>query len=295
MLLLFSDRGFVCVLGQEFARVTVYPLIFYWWRRLLCFVLLRRQTGVQQMRRTIVCVTLLTGTLYCPFVSAQTVLLTQTNRGSYDGAGVGPFGSGDIPNADYHVGDLRDPRGHECYPGCSDDYRNYLVFDMSTILQQITTAQLEMSVAGPGGGTLYSGAGFFSGDASENFELHDVITPIATLLDRSDKIGTHADLGNGVLYGSRTMTAADQGTVITIVLNSSAISALNAATGLFAMGGSLTTLDSFANYEMAFSSSGGAANVTRLRLTVVPEPSTLLLLGIGAISLLGRRKAKAHR
>jgi len=40
-------------------------------------------------------------------------------------------------------------------------------------------------------------------------------------------------------------------------------------------------------------SSGGAAQVTQLRLTLVPEPSTLLLLGIGAISLVGYRKAKS--
>ena len=116
--------------------------------------------------------------------------------------------------------------------------------------QLITSAQLELAVPGPGGGGVFSGAGFFIGDPSENYELHDVVTPIATLLNRTDRIGTHADLGNGVDYGSRTMTAADQGTVVTIELNSSAIAALNAATGLFAMGGSLTTLDSSAKLRI---------------------------------------------
>jgi hypothetical protein len=164
---------------------------------------------------------------------------------------------------------------------------------MSSVTQLITSAQLELAVPGPGGGA-FAGAGFVSSDPSETYELHDVITPIATLLNRTDRLGTHADLGNGIVYGSRIMTAADQGTVVPIELNSSAIAALNAATGLFAVGGSLTTLDSAYNYEFVFGSSGGVAQLTQLRLTVVPEPSTIFLLGIGAISLLGYRKAKSH-
>jgi hypothetical protein len=88
------------------------------------------------------------------------------------------------------------------------------------------------------------------------------------------------------------MTAADQGSVVEITLNSSAIAAINSTHGLFGMGGSLTTLDGLANNEVAFGSSGNATDIRELRLTLVPEPSTLLLLGIGAISLLGYRKYK---
>jgi hypothetical protein len=238
-------------------------------------------------------ITLLIVLLACSLVSAQTVVLTQTSRSWYDAAGISPFGD-DQPFGNYIAGDYRDPNGHGCYPGCSDDYRNYFIFDMSSVTQLILSARLELSVPGPGGGVPQSGNGFLSSDASENYELHDVVTPIATLQNRTDRMGTHADLGNGVVYGSRTMTSADQGTIVSIELNSSAIAALNAATGLFAMGGSLTTLDSFYNYEFVFGSSGGIANVSQLRLTVVPESSTLLLLGIGAISLLGYRKAKSH-
>ena len=39
------------------------------------------------------------------------------------------------------------------------------------------------------------------------------------------------------------MTAADMGSVVEITLNSAAIAALDAATGLIGIGGSLTTLD----------------------------------------------------
>jgi hypothetical protein len=53
---------------------------------------------------------------------------------------------------------------------------------------------------------------------------------------------------------------------------------------LQSMGGTLTMLGNVMSYD----SSGIIVGTT----TVVPEPSTLLLLGIGAISLLGYRKAK---
>ena len=48
------------------------------------------------------------------------------------------------------------------------------------------------------------------------------------------------------------MTAADNGSVVEITLNSSAIAALDAATGLIGIGGSLTTLDGLANDEHTF-------------------------------------------
>ena len=64
--------------------------------------------------------------------------------------------------------------------------------------------------------------------------------------------------------------------------------------GLIAIGGSLTTLDGLANDEYTFGLMLATTQTLReLRLTLVPEPSTLLLLGIGAISLLGYRKAKS--
>ena len=88
------------------------------------------------------------------------------------------------------------------------------------------------------------------------------------------------------------MTVADQGKVIEITLNAAAISALDAATGLIGIGGSLTTLDSLPNLEATFAGTNSGTEITRLQLTLVPEPSTLLLLGIGATSLLGYRRAR---
>jgi hypothetical protein len=84
------------------------------------------------------------------------------------------------------------------------------------------------------------------------------------------------------------------GSVVEISLNSSAVAAMNSTHGLFGIGGSLTTLDGLANNEYTFGTSGSITDLSQLRLTLVPEPSTLFLLGIGAISLLGYRKAKSH-
>ena len=103
-------------------------------------------------------------------------------------------------------------------------------------------------------------------------------------------MAAYTDLGSGVVYGSRTMTATDMGTLVEITLNPAAIAALDSATGLIGIGGSLTTLDGVVNSEFTFGSSGGPTDTTELRLTLVPEPSTLLLLAVPAISLLGCRK-----
>jgi len=71
------------------------------------------------------------------------------------------------------------------------------------------------------------------------------------------------------------MSAADMGNVVEITLNSSAIAALDAATGLIGLGGSLTTLDGLANNEYTFGWTHIGSPISELRLILVPEPSTL--------------------
>ncbi len=72
-----------------------------------------------------------------------------------------------------------------------------------------------------------------------------------------------------------------------IELNSAAIDAMNLASGLFAFGGTVTTLNSVADEEtlLAFSDAGILSD-TQLELTVVPEPGAALLLAAG-VALLG--------
>jgi hypothetical protein len=105
-------------------------------------------------------------------------------------------------------------------------------------------------------------------------------------------VAAHTDLGDGIVYGSRTMTAADSGNVVEITLNSSAISALDAATGLIALGGSLTTLDASANDEGTFGLTNLGTETTELRLTLVPEPSAGLLCMVAIFATLMCRKRR---
>lgn len=215
---------------------------------------------------------------------AQTVLLSATNRGYYDNTG---GRSPQSATSNYSAGDARGlpPCGQ-----CTNDIRNFFVFDLSGVTQPILSAQLELFMPGPPTpGWINS-----TSSGSEGYELHDVVTPIANLLDGTGGVANHADLGSGVVYGSRTMTPDDMGTVVIIPLNAASIAALDAATGLFGFGGSVTTLDGTASTELVFTNTGSQLPIetTQLRLTVVPEPATLILslAGIFFLPMRGNRK-----
>jgi PEP-CTERM motif len=204
-------------------------------------------------------------------------VINATNRGWYINSGSHnyPFSS----TENYVVGsDQKDPYLIE--------YRNFFFFDLAGVSQPIASAKLVLS------------AGHYdSGATTENYELHDVTTPIDVVLRPPNggiSVPNFDDFGTGVVYGSRTMGWPDFGTVVEIELNGAAISALNATHGPFGIGGSLPTLNSsLPNGEIVFGSTGSSKSISQLRITYVPEPSTLMLLAIGAISLLGYREAKS--
>src|SRR5262249_51241355 len=150
------------------------------------------------------------------------VVINRTGRGWYSETGVHS-----VPmNVNYGVGDTHGPN---CQTTCFSDARNFFVFDLSGISQTIVSAQLQLDV--PAGG-------YDSPDPSENYELHDVTIPIATLLDGTGGIAAHTDLGGGVVYGNYLASFADViARKVDIPLNSSAIAAMNATHGLFGIGG----------------------------------------------------------
>ena len=237
------------------------------------------------MRRDIACVSTLTMLLIVllasSLVSAATIVVNQTDRGWYRESGTHQQG-----NSNYAIGDFRGGGG------LGGDYRNFFVFDLAGVTQPIASAKLALFVPAPTPAEpthKVTAARILAKTTSCTMSPHQ----LRHLRDGTGGVAAHTDLGSGVVYGSRTMTAADMGSVVEITLNSSAIAALDSAHGLFGIGGSLTTLDGLANYEITFGCTGHGTEITQLRLTLVPEPSTLLLLGIGAISLLGYRKAKS--
>jgi hypothetical protein len=191
---------------------------------------------------------------------AATLVVSTVDQGWYDERGFHDFN-----NMNYLVGNAT---GFGMGAGYVE-YRNFFVFDLSTVSKPIASATLALYELPP------PHAHFSSGDGSENYELHEVATAIETLTDGlGDQVAFH-DLGDGAVYGTRLLTASDMGTYVEVPLSASGVAALNSANGEIAIGGSITTLDSLPNKEFAFGHSGDDA--VQLRLEIVPEPGHVVL------------------
>lgn len=235
------------------------------------------------MRRVIVLKTALialaANAAFCLSATGQTFNVDVTDRGWYDETGFS-----DPSIIAYIAGDFR---GSGCQnSGCSADIRDFFVFNLSSVPAPIASAKLALSVPP----VVATPPGYSSADPSENFELHDVTTSISALLAGTGGVAAHTDLGSGIVYGNRSMSAADNGTVVEIPLNSAAVAAMNASSGLFGMGGSITTLDSIPNEEYEFGWSFTTNEIVQLRLSLVPEPSSATLCILSALSLICVRK-----
>ncbi len=158
--------------------------------------------------------------------------------------------------------------------------RNFFTFDLSRITEPITSATLALYVP-PNG--------YQSADPYENYYLVDVETPITRPLPYDSY--TYFDLGSGVFYGLRQMTADDDGKIVEIGLDYSAIYDLNHSHSLFTIGGFIPTLDSLSNNEYTFFATGNPTYVTELRLTVAPEPASAALVAFAAM-IFGVRRSR---
>ena len=118
-----------------------------------------------------------------------------------------------------------------------------------------------------------SGTVTFSGFTSGS--LFDMV--IYTATDNAAPIGTFAlndTLGTSVSY------AVGAGNTATFTNNSTR----HAFTNLTAVGGSVT-----------LTMSGGGAGLAGVQFSVIPEPSSALLIGLGALGLLARRTRRTRR
>lgn len=173
------------------------------------------------------------------------------------------------------------------------EVRDFFVFDLSSVTGTIIAAELQL--VNPSGG-------FSSGDASEDYDVFDVSTSIATLLaGGSGLTGIYADLGTGTTYGGKTVSSADNGTTVVVPLNAAFVSAANATSGQIAVGGAITTLDGdTSNIEIMFGAAGGPSN-TQLVLTIegeevpalsLPGVVLFLLLALVAIPVIRQLRAR---
>ncbi len=140
--------------------------------------------------------------------------------------------------------------------------RNFFVFDLSSIDLDIVSMELVV---------FNRINGYGSSDPSETYSLFDVSTDPLDLINGTGGTAAFMDLGTGVIYGSHIATSADNGSFITIALNSSAVADANAsAGGLWALGGAITTLDNLPlTGEFLFGESS-TSPATQLVLTFGP-------------------------
>ncbi len=169
-------------------------------------------------------------------------------------------------------------------------YNDFFVFDLAGVSQPITSASLR----------LYNPTnGYRSDDGNETLRIFDVNTPISSLLIGTGGTAAYYDLGMGTSYGSVVVDGSDVGSFINIVLNSAALSALNAAGGLFAFGGSLVSADD--GYDMLFGWTHLNYNPNFAQLSLqtqatnyssIPEPGLLSLVGLGFTALFFSRRGR---
>ncbi|ODU00665.1 PEP-CTERM sorting domain-containing protein [Thiobacillus sp. 65-1402] len=184
---------------------------------------------------------------------------------------------------------------------------NFFLFDLSGVSGPITTATLRLYNPDTSDSPSVP-YGYTSSDPTETFALFDVSTDFfseptgGTHLVGEYEVGSVAgqsifnDLGSGQSYGTYTASLADNGHFVEINLNASGLAALNAASGIFGIGGSITTLDGMVNRESLFVSSFlsfPGPNGAQLVVSSVPEPSetALFIAGLGLVGLTARRRA----
>ena len=163
----------------------------------------------------------------------------------------------------------------------NNEYRNFFVFDLSGVSGTILSAYLHLAMPNNG---------YRSPDSTETYRVQDVTTSIASLIAGTGGVAAFNDLGSGTVFGSQTVQNSDEGGFVDVTLNSSALTELNAATGQWAVGGNISTLNAIPDLEYAFAFSNGTQTTQLVLLTAVPEPTTFLpLLGLIAGAVMFHR------
>ena len=171
-----------------------------------------------------------------------------------------------------------------------NEIRDFATFDLSVVPSNeiITGAELHIGL---------HDLGLSSPDPTETIEWVSTSTSAASLAAGVYSDAIWEDLGTGTSYGSRTVTAADNGTTLVSVLNADAVSAMNASLGgPFSLGGHLTSIDMTGpTQEALFFNGFGQPTELVLTTEVVPEPGTAGLLGLSLVLLSAVRRTARPR
>lgn len=163
--------------------------------------------------------------------------------------------------------------------------RNFFTFALSSLTLPVISARLELT-------HFY----YDSTAESETFGLFDVSTDAVTLNNNvGSSTSIYDDLGSGVSYGEfEVLSDGLETDVLSFQLNSAALADINVAKGgWFSIGGALLSFGSPVGdgTESIFGSSQDGG-VQRLVVEVIPEPDTLLLIGLGGLLLRRRSRIK---
>jgi hypothetical protein len=228
----------------------------------------------------------------CCFIEARadTIVINATYTGWYRNDGTN--------NADGSGGSITGPSLYNYVVGQTvpETVRNYFVFNLSGVtgLETLTSSQLR--IFSPTSSLPSFGSGYGSTDPREIYAVYDVSTDPNTL-GTARGVSIFNDLGTGILFGTVIVTLqSSNGLVVTTDLNAAAIAELQQNSGLFAFGGTLTTLDpTRTTPEFIFGGTGIGQPRDSVRLVlsgsrveVVPEPATILvfvtaLAGVAAV------------
>lgn len=210
---------------------------------------------------------------------AQAMSINSLDLGWYDN-----LGGHETFNQNYSVGEVIDIT-------TQSPTRNFFVFDVPAGVAVPAARVRLFNPASPD-------AGYDSADPTETFALFDVTTPIAALRGQGSLGGVAAydDLGTGTIYGSATVSSADNGRFVTIDLNAAALAALDAARGgRFAVGGAITTIDGPPRRtQNVFGWTPATAVPGNTTLEIVPEPGAAAVLSVITAAAVLRRRRSAR-
>jgi hypothetical protein len=164
-------------------------------------------------------------------------------------------------------------------------YHDYFVFTLPD-LSSYAIQSIQLRLTNPRNG-------FTSGNASETFTVFDVSTSIPILMESHFEAplpDVFKDLGSGTSFGSRSLSQADNDTLVAIDLTSAELAKIlqDSSGKAFALGGSLSVAD--AGNSHAFVGTDGTSTrelVIEVIPLGVPEPATLVLAVSGCVGLLG--------
>ena len=200
-----------------------------------------------------------------------------------------------IDSGSYQASGLHNPSIENYLTGIFlTEHRSFVLFDLSSIEGAIRSATLRLF--NPEVSEFLHG--YVSPDPTETLNIYDVTTSPTAITGNTAGVGGFEDLGSGELYGSRVVSAADNGFVVEIILNTAALADLNSAGGLFLFGGGLGTLSGAADQHVfGFSMAGFVSDHTRqlvLDVQSVPEPSLLVPMALAMLGLGWRERRRCR-